>query len=398
VSLLNNFLKSGHPLKKEENLKGFQLSLLNSLLLTTITFATLSYFASLFNFFSLTQEYQNILILYIITNAYQIILLRRDKNNYLIVAHTTLLISTLLFYFTLITPRDEFRLIWFFLLLFAQFILLGKKIGLLWMFFILSSIFLLNYYYPLGFTSLALFTFFNSFLIFSVFVYFFIDKIENDAKELTRLKQVVEKRMQTALQEKNEKELLLQEVHHRVKNNLHIILSMIQLQQNNVNTSPDNTLLIDLENRINTIAKTYEMLIINDKLEEIDMSLYIQQLLKDIQESFDHHTCDVTFTTKISAILPLKEAVYVGLIVNELVTNAYKYAFDTKKGNIVIKLHQSAHTYTLIVNDNGKGFDQESQDISVGSQLIHALVTEQLSGSMHIMSDNATHYTIIFTL
>jgi len=402
MTLLKNFLNSGHLLNNEENLKGFQFSLLNSLLLTTISFASASYVASIIGLFTLTQEYENILILYIVTNIYQLILLRRDEKNYLIVAHTTLLISLLLFYFALITPKDEFRLIWFFLVLFAEFILLGKRVGLVWMVLILSSIFTLNYYYPLGFSSLALFTFFNSFLIFSVFLYFFIDKIEKDAKELMRLKASVETKMYKALDAHAEKELLLKEVHHRVKNNLHIILSMIQLQEHQVNDEQSKILFRELENRINTIAKSYEMLTVTDTFESINMPQYISQLMQDIEESFEGASMKVEIRSHVNAVLPLKEAVYVGLIVNELLTNAYKYAFpstvDSMVGSIDISLIQDNNTYTLKIKDNGIGFDKEVQQTSVGTQLMKALIEDQLQGTLSVNVKEGTECIVQFTV
>ena len=194
------------------------------------------------------------------------------------------------------------------------------------------------------------------------------------------------------------KELLLQEVHHRVKNNLYIILSMIQLQQNNKNNKQEESLLIDLENRINAIAKTYDMLIVSEDLQHIDMKPYIEHLLDDIQESFTHLKYNIDFHTEIHATLPLKEAVYVGLIINEAITNSYKYAFETEKGTIHVSLIEKNKEYILNIKDSGVGFKNNKEHSSLGMKLIQTLAKEQLYGTFNLESTGHTHYKIVFDL
>jgi two-component sensor histidine kinase len=398
MSLLKHFLSSSHTFKKEENFRYFQFSILNIILLVSTLFSSLALFSSLGGILIVSDIFHKVFVLYIITNSFLFYLLRKEKYNYRLVATTTMFISTLLFYFPLLYEYDEFRLIWFFLLLFVQFILLGKRAGLVLMTLLLGSIFLLNYYYPLGFSTSALFSFLNSLILFSIFMYLFIDKMEQDAKELQNLNQQLDIKMQTTLKEKREKEVLLQEVHHRVKNNLHIILSMIQLQQYETEDCKTNLLLNDLENRINTIAKTYEMLIVNDDLQDINMHPYVTQLLEDVHNSFSHLPSTVILKTNVVATMPLKDAVYVGLVINELVTNAYKYAFGLNKGEIVVNLTQENNMFTLTIKDNGIGFDVKTQKKSVGSKLVETLVEEQLQGKITLKSDNYTKYHITFSL
>jgi len=198
--------------------------------------------------------------------------------------------------------------------------------------------------------------------------------------------------LHTALESKK---LLLQEVHHRVKNNLHIILSMIQLQYSRPQVNTE-TLLQDLENRINAIAKTYDMLIMNEDLEEIDMKPYIEALLHDIQESFFSKNCEIFITCTIEAKLPLQKAVYVGLIINEAVTNSYKYAFNGDKGNINVALIEDEGKYTLHIGDDGIGFDSSHETTSMGMKLIETLVNEQLHGTLSLTNKGKTEYTICF--
>ncbi len=210
---------------------------------------------------------------------------------------------------------------------------------------------------------------------------------EEVVKKTIQLKQAVET-----------KEMLLQEVHHRVKNNLQVILSMIRLQNDETEDKAVMEKFINLENRINAIAKTYNMLLIKDDLEEIDMQEYIDSLLVDIRETVNHQDQQISIKTDIDAMIPLRESVYIGLIINELVTNTYKYAFDYHKGTVSISLRHHKNNYVLTVEDDGKGFIREENNKTLGLKLIHTLVYDQLGGNMEIFTNDHTKYIIRFTL
>jgi two-component sensor histidine kinase len=192
------------------------------------------------------------------------------------------------------------------------------------------------------------------------------------------------------------KSLLLKEVHHRVKNNLQIILSMIRLQSDKITNTIEKEKFTNIENRINAIAKTYNMLIVDENLDEIDMEEYIEALLLDIEESMFSKSLNITLITDISASLPLRKAVYIGIIINELVTNSYKYAFDRGEGRISIKLYKKSQTYTLLVSDNGRGFVYNQKQESLGLKLIHSLILEQLKGKLSIETESSSNYKIEF--
>ena len=165
----------------------------------------------------------------------------------------------------------------------------------------------------------------------------------------------------------------------------------------NLETEREKIHFQSLENRINAIAKSYDMLITSDNLEEINLSEYIDALLNDIQASFANDKQDVTIYTNISSILPLRESIYIGLVLNEMVTNTYKYAFDGQ-GTIEISLHKQQNEYILSYRDNGKGYIIKNQKNSLGSKLIHQLVYHQLNGTIELDTYNHTKYTIRFTL
>jgi two-component sensor histidine kinase len=192
------------------------------------------------------------------------------------------------------------------------------------------------------------------------------------------------------------KSLLLREVHHRVKNNLQIILSMIRLQSDKIKERKVKEKFTNIENRINAIAKTYNMLIVEENLEDIDMEEYIEALLSDIEESLFYKNSNIHLEVEINASLPLRKAVYIGIIINELVTNSYKYAFDGQEGKILLKLYQEKQTYRLIIQDNGKGFIYNPKSESLGLKLIQTLIIEQLKGTLKMQTLPSTKYKIEF--
>jgi two-component sensor histidine kinase len=231
------------------------------------------------------------------------------------------------------------------------------------------------------------------------------EKAEVDARILIESKEraaIIENEVVKKTDELNHalktKELLLEEVNHRVKNNLQVILSIIRLQNNEIEDEDVKEKFISLENRINAIAKTYNTLLVKGDLVEIDMQEYIDSLLADIQETLDHEEQQISIKTDIDVMIPLRESVYIGLIINELVSNAYKYAFDDDKGKISISLHHDKDDYLLIVEDNGKGFIQKETNTTLGLKLIHTLIYDQLGGDMKVFSNDHTKYSIRFRI
>lgn len=396
---LQNLLIGNHHFNNDENLEKFRFTLLNTLLIIATFFGFINLLGSYLDIIKFPPTYEKVLLVYIILNVFALLYLRKDKKFYFKVVHFIILNAFILFASALILSIDDsFRLIWFFILLLSYFVLVGKKYGVYFMLIISAVILLIHLNYNLGFSPLTISTFFNAFLIFTGFIYYFISKIDKDAAELKHLNRTLEEKVEIEIAERIEKEILLQEVHHRVKNNLHIILSMIQLQQNEDNNTQQKSLLIDLENRINAIAKSYEILISNNSLQKIVMKTYLEELLADIHDSFSYGNDNIEFKIDIHATLPLKEAVYIGLITNEIVTNSYKYAFTDNKGKLSVSLIQKENNYVLTIEDDGVGFTPKENMATLGQKLIHTLVTEQLNGKLTLDSKNQTKYNIRFTL
>lgn len=192
----------------------------------------------------------------------------------------------------------------------------------------------------------------------------------------------------------NEK-TLLKELHHRTKNNLQLILSLVRMQSDNENRDVKNYSR-NLEYRINAIARMHQMLYHNDNLQQINMDEYIYALSSDLENLSKK---DVIFKIENRQIyLPFKEAGYIGLILNELITNSIKY---TELSNIVISIEMSRNRnrYTLIYKDNGLCYDLfKAGSSSIGLKLVRTLVEDQLEGSISVKVENGCKHKIEFEI
>jgi len=205
--------------------------------------------------------------------------------------------------------------------------------------------------------------------------------IESEIKRQT-------KDLETVLENKK---VLLKELQHRTKNNLQLILSLVRMQAD-ASKELDKRKYRDLEGRINAISKTHEMLYVQDDLQKIDMDEYVHELCDDLL-SLSTKTLEINIS--IHAIhMPLQEASYIGLIINELITNTIKYV---DKECIVIDLDMSLQEekYTLSIKDNGSGFDYEKVQIAgLGIKLVNTLVQHQLNGTIETHNYDGFQYMI----
>ncbi len=198
--------------------------------------------------------------------------------------------------------------------------------------------------------------------------------------------------LETAL---NDKEVLLTEVHHRVKNNLQIIISLINLDRN-YEASPES-ILNDTENRIYAMALIHEKIYGSTSLSDVDMKDYIESLVNSL---FDTYWSDIKFHSDIDPLeLNMEEAIPLGLIINELVTNTINHAFpDDGDGDLYIKFKKEDKHYTLIVKDDGVGLpDNFSIDnlTSLGLIVVQNL-TLQIGGLFTILNGEGSGFKIEF--
>jgi PAS domain S-box-containing protein len=218
------------------------------------------------------------------------------------------------------------------------------------------------------------------------------------ARDITD-RQHAEEQIRASLQEK---EVLLKEIHHRVKNNLQIISSLLSLQSKYINDPQALQMFIDSQNRVKSMALIHEILFRARDITKIDFSEYIKTISAQVFRSYDAYSKSIGLEVHVKDImLDVDTAIPCGLIVTELVSNSLKHAFvDGRRGTIYIILSaNNSGTLTLIVRDNGIGFPNHAnlQHIdSLGLKLVGALVN-QLSGHVEIDSSFGTTFTITFS-
>ncbi|TCC90076.1 hypothetical protein EZ428_12365 [Pedobacter frigiditerrae] len=196
----------------------------------------------------------------------------------------------------------------------------------------------------------------------------------------------------------SEKDWLLKEVHHRVKNNLHTVICLLEAQARNL----ENDALEAIENsqhRIYAMSLIHQKLYQSDDIKTINMAEYVPELVQSLEDSFGISD-QVKFKLNIDPInLTLSQAIPLGLILNEAVTNAIKYAFpDTRNGEISISMMDDRNLITLKIVDNGIGmslFDRETEPESMGLRLMNGL-SEDIEATINFEIDNGTIITIVF--
>lgn len=197
-----------------------------------------------------------------------------------------------------------------------------------------------------------------------------------------------------------EKEILLAEIHHRVKNNLAVISGLIGLQANQVEDEGSRQLFEESRDRIHSMALIHDKLYQHETFAHINYEAYITSLLEHIQNSYHSTETAITYTVTCNNIfLDMQYAVPCGLIMNEMISNANKHAFKGRsKGEIKIVCTKMGGKFTMMVSDDGVGYDMDEylkNSTSLGITLIQALV-DQVGGFMTFKNENGTSYYISF--
>ena len=201
-----------------------------------------------------------------------------------------------------------------------------------------------------------------------------------------------------------EKEVLLSEIHHRVKNNLTAFISLLSLDGSYEDTEGGRALRKDLQNRARSMALIHETLYRTGKFSNVDMEIYLQTLVNHIASSYKGSSKIVTSVDARGVVLDLARATTAGLIINELVTNSFKYAFPPGFNNIkahrdpcmiLVSLVGEEGTYILTVSDNGCGLPPEFDPLttkSLGLKLVNFLARHQLRAEIEIRGDIGTEF------
>jgi len=198
-----------------------------------------------------------------------------------------------------------------------------------------------------------------------------------------------------------EKETLLREVHHRIKNNMANVESLLSLQAGSIKSPEAKAVLKDSIARVKSIRILYEKLLLTKDYHDISIKPYAEDLIDSISTVFVMEK-KITIKTKIMEFtIDSKKAISLGIIINELLTNAFKYAFkDRDNGIVSISIEKAENSVTLIIKDNGTGFDQKtSSNKSPGLGLtIVKMLVEQLKGTYSVKNENGTKSVIKFEI
>lgn len=240
-------------------------------------------------------------------------------------------------------------------------------------------------------------------LILIIVIVFMIVQLKraNNQKQLLEIKnKQIETRNEIIDKSLSEKDLLIKEVHHRVKNNLQIISSLLKLQSAKTTNSEIQNSLGEAQDRINSMALLHQLLYRNNQMTSLLFDEYLESLINQISGSFSLTKKNITIQSHLIELeLDLDTAIPLGLITNELMSNAYKHAFNGKDGIIKVELSKLVkNTYQLKVSDNGQGlaadFDLTSSD-SLGLDIV-AILSEQINAELKIYNDNGANFEIIF--
>jgi PAS domain S-box-containing protein len=211
------------------------------------------------------------------------------------------------------------------------------------------------------------------------------------------VQKLAENELRSSLKEKN---ILLQEIHHRVKNNMQIISSLLNLQIKYVDEEEAVNVLIESQNRVQSMAMIHEKLYESENLTNINFIEYIQSLVSNLFHSYNVKNSRIKTILEIDKVnLNMETAIPCGLIISETVSNCLKYAFpNDMSGEIFISLKSIDIGYELIIRDNGIGLPEKlefSKLESLGLLLVNNL-TEQIDGELKINKQNPTEFKITF--
>jgi len=199
----------------------------------------------------------------------------------------------------------------------------------------------------------------------------------------------------------DQKEMLLKEVHHRVKNSLSIVSGLIEMQSVSTENEEANRILQTSQTRIQSIALIHEKLYKTDSLSDIKLDVYLKDLVESVHNTFTELNNRVSLRFEMDSVeIDSKSVIYCGLLVNELVVNSFKHAFKNRNdGELTVKLKKDGNNIVLTVTDNGPGlpntFNPKNQD-GLGSMLINTFAAN-LEAEMSVSEPNSGGASFTFT-
>jgi two-component sensor histidine kinase len=245
----------------------------------------------------------------------------------------------------------------------------------------------------------------SAIIIFILFIFSLAMRVRiKEIKQHKKLKTVNEQLSEYL----TEKDVLLKEIHHRVKNNMQIISSLISFQTKYIGEKEAYELLKESNERIRTMALIHEKIYQSEDFSKIDFVKYIRELVESIYKSYNISKKKIKTIIKADKelYLDIDKAMYCGLIINELINNSLKYAYkdNNNEGEIIIEFNKTKkednekNIYNMVIEDYGKGLPEDidiHKTSTLGLQLVTSLV-QQLRGTIYINRENGTRFDIIF--
>lgn len=199
-----------------------------------------------------------------------------------------------------------------------------------------------------------------------------------------------------------EKEVLLREIHHRVKNNMQVIVSLLRMHSRNIDDARLGRIFDDCRNRVNAMSLIHEALYLSEDLARIDFKIYLKKLCRNLGQAYNASRKKIAVTVEhCNVSLDMDQGIAVGMVISELVSNSFKHAFPLGKGGRVsVSLSCfEGKEIELIVQDNGKGLPPEISILntrSLGLRLAAAAVSRELGGSLKVERNGGTRFIIHF--
>lgn len=211
------------------------------------------------------------------------------------------------------------------------------------------------------------------------------------------LEKAVAARTRQLTKQNEEKEVLLREVHHRVRNNLQIIISLLNLQQGKINDEGAIEALREIKGRVESMSLVHQRMYQSSNFKEVQLADYLDRIIENIGEIYSKEKFRYTINSNSEVLVNLEAAIPLGLILNEIVSNYFKHACNAdQNAQFMFELEIRDETLLVRYNDDGKGFPthfEESNSSSLGMELIKNL-TEQLDGRFSFLTDNGAVYLL----
>lgn len=191
-----------------------------------------------------------------------------------------------------------------------------------------------------------------------------------------------------------QKEMLMKELHHRVKNNLQVISTLLELQQENVTDKGAKDAINESASRLRSILLIHQQLYTGDQLTEVECAQFASDLMIQIKAIFSYPGQTITFNNMQQVVLDVDTSIQVGLMLNEMITNSFKYAFPNADGTITLRIEKAGHQYKLYYTDSGPGLPDDldindTKNTGLGMMILESL-SQQLGGSVQYNRNNKT--------